>query len=192
MSNLGLKKYNLLYHNIVDIVSFFQGNWGISYYTLSETIYPGNKNLSSDEKKVVDKLWDDYLKTGRNDFILYFQLPENARKRLFDSNQKEYKKEGYELDVTFEFFDQELAQKLFQFEQNMRKDARLVLSKIFNEEFTEEQKEELDLGKWIENYGKATHCYRKWIDYQRKGYMLIKQENTFRSYFVNYIFYNQI
>ena len=93
----------------------------------------------------------------------------------------------YRLKCDFEVFDKLMSCSV-KFEKRMLIEAYKFLSKIFYQQFSKEQKMDLDEGKWIEGYNDATHCYVKWLNYGKKSYIMIKQMrtfwNSFRSYFL--------
>lgn len=191
-NNYNLTPFRLIYDNkqFVLLVSFLQGRLGIGYTTLTDALFP-DMVLSKQQISVVNKWFERFSKLNRNEVLLYTELPFSARKRIFDQNQKEVKDTEYILKSNFELFDRILMPKLVLFEENMLDAPRRTLSKVFNVEFTIEQKEGLDNGEWIKNYNQATHSYKKWLGYQKKAYVLIKQEITYQSYFRSYLLLNK-
>lgn len=185
---------SLLYDNnqFVLLVSFLQGRMGIGYITIIDALFPGVKKLSKQQKSTLDEYLERFDKVNRNEVLLYDKLPFSARKRIYDQNQEEVAGTQYQLNTNFENFDGILMPKLVQFEKEMLADPRGVLSKVFNVNFTLEQKEGLDKGEWIKNYNRATHSYRKWLGYQKKAYILIKQEITYQFYFRSYFLVNKL
>lgn len=130
----------------------------------------------------------NYHSKHRNEVLTYQVLPLKAREKLFHLNNRELKQYApeYQIQAKFMEFDR-FAWKLGLLEKKMTHDPRSTLGEIFGQRISPSQARGLERGEWIEHYREVHHAYRKWLVYERKAFILIKESPTYFHYFSCYL-----